>query len=62
MQLYKLRISTHYAFAEGSLGLHAEGAILIRNEPDHLKVIHTGSQLWYFPILDLSGFHLPALS
>lgn len=45
MQLCKLRIRTHYAFAEGSLRLHAEGAILIRDEPDHLKVIHTGSQL-----------------
>lgn len=43
--IYKLRIRTHYAFAEGSLGLHAEGAILIRDKPDHLKVIHTGSQL-----------------
>lgn len=58
MQLCKLRIRTHYAFAEGSLRLHADGAILIRDEPDHLKVIHTGSQL----ISDLSGFHLPALS
>ena len=45
MQLCKLRIRTHYAFSEGSLGLHAKGAILIRDEPDHLKVIHTGSQL-----------------
>lgn len=45
MQPYKLRIGTHYAFTEGSLGLRTKGAILIRDEPDHLKVIHIASQL-----------------